>query len=175
MLASREVLHEEEIMAFNQQQSEKIVAIRKKRLERDNAKRVARERLKTTLMTVLLLAVFSSMFAVLIYKNSLVNEKKYEIYTMKSQIKSLNTQIEELQTAVENSTDIKTVEKVAKEQLNMQYPTSNQYVYIDATATFVVSEATRTALAERDNPKTVVVAQKENKMNDMIVALFSTN
>ncbi|MBS7527533.1 cell division protein FtsL [Fusibacter paucivorans] len=175
MLASREVLHEEEIMAFNKDQSAKIVAIRKKRLERENAKHIMRERLKTTLITVVLLAVFSSMFAVLIYKNSLVNEKKYEIFTMKTEIKSLNTQIEELQTAVENSTDIKTVEKMAKEQLNMQYPTSNQYVYIDATAMFAVSETTLVALAERDNPKAVELIQKESKMNDMIAALFRTN
>lgn len=174
MLAERHVFDEAEVHAFNQSQSKKIVEIRKKRLEQENAKRIAREKLKALLTTVILLAVFSSMFGVLIYKNSLVNEKKYEIFALKSQIKSLNTQIEELETAMENTTDIKTVEKMALETLNMQYPTKDQYVYIDSSANYMVSESTEIALAENDVIKPIVQVHEEGSLSDAITALFTT-
>jgi cell division protein FtsL len=148
MGALQSKFYEDEVTTFNKDQSAKIIEIRKRQCARDNAKKVAKERLKTLFITLVMLAVFSGMFAMVIYKNSLVNEKKYYIFSLKSEIKSLNTEIEELQTAVEHSTDIKTVEKIARETLNMQYPSSDQYVYINATNQFAVSEEIIAAQAE---------------------------
>ena len=148
MGALQKNFYEDEVTTFNKDQSAKIIEIRKRQFARNNAKKVAKERLKTLFVTFVTLALFSSMFAMVIYKNSLVNEKKYYIFSLKSEIKSLSTEVEELQTAVENSTDIKTVEKIAIETLNMQYPSSDQYVYINATNQFAVSEEIIAAQAE---------------------------
>jgi len=167
--------YEDEITTFNKDQSAKIITIRKRQLAQKNAKKVAYERLKTLFVTLVMLAVFSSMFAMVIYKNSLVNEKKYYIFSLKSEIKSLSTEIEELQTAVEHSTDIKTVEKIAIETLNMQYPSSDQYVYIDANSQFAVSEEIIAAQAE--TPEVIPLPETEGSGNtpfETLTALFKT-
>ena len=175
MVAERNVFYDEDVRAFNKSQTEKIVEIKKNRLAVENSKRIARERFRATMTTVLLLAVFSLMLGVVIYKNSQVNEKKYEIFALKSEIKSLNTQIEELQTAVEHTSDIKTVEKMAIETLNMQYPTNDQYVYITGNENYAVSEATLSALSENDTSNEVAQVNQESSLGDTITALLKTN
>ncbi len=128
-----------EVDAFNQSQSAKIISIRKKRLEKENAKKIAFHNFKMMLSSVVIVLLVAGLFSTYVYKSSLVNEAKYEIFNLKAEIKSLDAQVEELSASIENQTELKNIEQIAKESLNMQYPSSEQIVYIDSSYHFALA------------------------------------
>ena len=147
-----------EIDAFNESQSAKIISIRKKRLEKENAKKIALHNFMNMLYSVAIVLVIAALFSTYVYKSSLVNEAKYEIFNLKAEIKSLNAQIEELSANIENQTELKNIEQIAVDTLNMQYPKSGQIVYIDAAYHFAlatpVTETLSQAKTKSDKPIT---------------------
>jgi len=163
-----------EIQAFNQQQSAKIVDIRKKQLKREQSKKVAKQKFFVTFQTAVIILTLAAMFSLIVYRNSLVNEAKYDIFNMKSEIKSLNSDIEELSAAIENQTDIKTVEKIAIEELNMQYPKAEQYIYIGAPYYYALTK-TDFDVAETDDTSEFDESKKDISIMDTISALFKSN
>jgi len=137
-----------EIDAFNESQSAKIISIRKKRLEKENAKKIAFHNFMNMLYSVAIVLVIAALFSTYVYKSSLVNEAKYEIFNMKAEIKSLNAQIEELSANIENQTELKNIEQIAVDTLNMQYPKSGQIVYIDSTYHFALATPATETLSQ---------------------------
>lgn len=168
---SAEMLHSEfEIEDFNKSQSAKIVNIRKKRLEREKQKKRAKATFVNIVKSMLLVFIFVAMLSMIIYKNSLVSEAKYNIFNLKSEIKSLNTQIEELNADIEQKTELKAVEKIAIEELKMQYPTKEQIVYIDPTVQYALTEK-QTAIPLASD----VVKDEPKLFEDMVTAIFKVS
>lgn len=113
-------------------ETEKIISIRNERIKREQVKRARRSKLKMHICTLFVVLSFALVLGHVVYQNSIINEAKYEIFNLKTEIKSLTAQSEELQVKIEKQTDLKTVEKIAVEKLGMQYPAQDQTVTIDA-------------------------------------------
>ncbi len=159
-----------EIDAFNESQSAKIVSIRKKRLEKENAKKIALHNFMNMLYSVAIVLVVAGLFSTYVYKSSLVNEAKYQIFNLKAEVKSLNAQIEELSANIESQTELKNIEQIAKESLNMQYPFSEQIVYIDSNYHFALA----TPITESaQQSKAEVVATNSPLLEELVTALFN--
>ena len=133
-------MYDHEYEQFNSTQNAKIISIRKKRLEKENAKKKAKHNFLTMLSTVAIVVFIAMLMSTYIYKSSLVNEAKYDIFNLKSEIKSLNAQIEELNADIENQTELKNIEKIAMEELNMVYQSAEQMVYIDGGQYFALKD-----------------------------------
>lgn len=161
-----------EVKSFNQSQNAKIINIRKERLEREKRKKKAKETFLTFIKSVFFIVVFVSMLSLIIYKNSLVSEAKYDIFGLKSEIKSLNSKIEETSALIEQKTELKAVEKYAIEELNMQYPSKNQIVYIDASKTFALNEDATSQVALVENDESYNGVEKRG-LEEMVYAFFS--
>lgn len=123
--------HDFEVEAFNRSQTEKIVHIKKARMAREQEKRKHQSRFWTHCCSIFIVLLFALVMGSVIYKNSIINETKYEIFNLRSEIKSLNAKAEELTAKIERQTELKNIEQIAIQQLNMQYPTKEQIVYID--------------------------------------------
>jgi cell division protein FtsL len=161
-----------EIEQFNYSQAEKIVSIKKKRLEREKAKKKALNQVVNLFCSIAIVMVFAVIFGSIIFQNSLVNEAKYDIFNLKSEIKSLNAKVEEMNAKIENHTELNNIEKIAIEELNMQYPSKEQMVYIDSNFHYVLESPKFQTADERD----ALVSSAPNQfVDDFIFALFKTN
>lgn len=129
-----------DVIEFNKNQAAKLVDIKKRRLEKEKEKKAAVHTFKNVIGSIILVIVMLSMFSMIVYRNSMVNAAKYEIFNLKTEINTRNTQIEELKASLESCTDIKTVESIAINELNMQYPKKEQYVYIQGTKQFALND-----------------------------------
>lgn len=147
-MTARHEMNDFDIEQFNESQAAKIVSIRKKRLEKENAKKIAFHNFMNMLQSVLIVLVIAGLFSSYIYRNAQVNEAKYDIFHLKAEIKSLNAQIEELSAKIENQTGLKNIEKVAIETLGMKYPTKEQIVYIDSSHHFVLGTTSPKIMVE---------------------------
>ncbi len=170
MYSTDRLQSEYDINDFNKSQSAKIVNIRKKRLEREKQKKRAKTTFVNIVKSMLLVFIFVAMLSMIIYKNSLVSEAKYNIFSLKSEIKSLNTQIEELSADIEQKTELKAVEKIAIEELKMQYPTKEQIVYIDSTVKYALKDK-QSAIPMASE----IVKEEPSMFKDIVAALFRVN
>jgi len=160
----RAEMHEEEIDRFNKIQNAKIISIRQKRMEKEKARKLALHRFMGMLQSIAIVLFIAVLFTSYVYKNSLVNEAKYDINNLKAEIKSLNAQIEEYNAKIENQTGLKNIEKIAVETLGMQYPTPEQMVYIESTAHYALLS---------DSPEIIVEPVKNSQNTPMVKELFA--
>lgn len=72
------------------------------------------------------------MLSLVVYRFAMINEVKYNIYSLQKEINALNIQIEELNTQLDGSIVLENIERQAIEELGMQYPKSEQIVYLNA-------------------------------------------
>lgn len=164
-------MHDYEIEQFNESQTAKIVSIRKKRMEKENAKKIAFHNFMNMLYSVAIVLIIAGLFSSYIYKSSLVSEAKYDIFNLKAEIKTLNAQIEEMSANIENQTELKNIEKIAVETLNMQYPTPEQMVYIDSSYNFALElSGTEVAVGSMS-----VQPVKKPFLETFVTALFNAN
>lgn len=163
---------EYEIEQFNHSQAEKIVSIKKKRLEREKAKKKALNQVANLLCSIAIVVIFAVIFGSIIFQNSLVNEAKYDIFNLKSEIKSLNAKVEEMNAKIENHTELNNIEKIAIDELNMQYPTKEQLVYIDSTYNYAL-EIPKFQTAEASDVETG--NSSDQLVHDLVSALFKIN
>jgi cell division protein FtsL len=161
-----------EIEQFNYSQSEKIVSIKKKRLEREKAKKKAFNQVVNLFCSVAIVLVFAVIFGSIIFQNSLVNEAKYDIFNLKAEIKSLNAKVEEMNAKIENHTELNNIERIATEELNMQYPSKEQLVYIDSNYNYAL-ETPKFQTAEGSDVGTG--NSSDQLVHDLVLALFRTN
>jgi len=161
-------MYDHEYEQFNSTQNAKIVSIRKKRLEKENAKKKAKHNFLTMLSTIAIVVFIATLMSTYIYKSSLVNEAKYDIFNLKAEIKSLNAQIEELNADIENQTELKNIEKIAMEELNMVYPSAEQMVYIDGSQYFTLKDESGEILVEP-----VIVTEQKPFFEEILGMLFN--
>ncbi len=161
-----------EIEQFNHSQAEKIVSIKKKRLEREKAKKKALNQVVNLFCSIAIVIVFAVIFGSIIFQNSLVNEAKYDIFNLKSEIKSLNANVEEMNAKIENHTELNNIEKIAIDELGMQYPSKEQLVYIDSNYNYAL-ETPKFQTAEGSDMGTG--NSSDQLVHDLVSALFKTN
>ena len=64
------------------------------------------------------------------YRNSQINEKFSQVQNLKKELTTIQKENEQLQVSIENSLNLNTIEKQAKEKLGMQKLTNKQTVYL---------------------------------------------
>ena len=64
------------------------------------------------------------------YRNSQINERFNQVQTLKTELSSLQKENEQLKVNIENSLNLNTIEKLAKEKLGMQKLTNKQTIYV---------------------------------------------
>ncbi|MBQ9267810.1 MAG: septum formation initiator family protein, partial [Clostridia bacterium] len=110
---------------------------------------------KTSLTSVLrniaLVSVFFSLFFMICYRYSVINEKFNSIKKMKNELAEIQAVNGQVQADIESKTDLTYVENYAKYQLGMQKPTSSQTQYV--------------SVEKKDKITTPVVMEDENEMN----------
>jgi len=177
-MTSQALMQDYEVEQFNVSQSAKIVSIRKKRMEKENAKKMAFHNFMNMLHSVAIVLMIAALFSSYIYKSSLVSEAKYDIFNLKSEIKTLNAKVEELSADIENQTELKNIEKIAVETLGMQYPAPEQMIYIDSTYHFVLAQANdaiSVSAVNLDTPIAKGLPIKKPFIEELVSALFNTN
>lgn len=77
-----------------------------------------------------LVSVFFSLFFVICYRYSVINEQFSSIKKLKAELVTMQTVNEQIQADIESKTDLTFVENYAKYQLGMQKPTASQIQYV---------------------------------------------
>ena len=97
------------------------------------------------------------------YRNSQINEQFTKVQSLKKDLASIKKENEQLEVSIENSLNINTVEKLAKEKLGMQKLTNKQTVYV--------------ALPKKDYVETsteeVIVEEERNWLEQLIEKIFN--
>ena len=87
------------------------------------------QRKKQTQLTFVVVGIFIILLTVS-YRNSQINEKFNQVQTLKRELSSMKKENEQLEVSIQNSVNLNTIEKLAKEKLGMQKLTNKQTVYI---------------------------------------------
>ena len=85
---------------------------------------------KTQIKLAFLVAGIFLILLTISYRNSQINEKFSEVQTLKKELSNIQKENEQLKVSIENSININTIEKLAKEKLGMQKLTNKQTVYV---------------------------------------------
>ena len=84
------------------------------------------------------------------YRNSQINEKFNQVQTLKRELSSLQKENEQLKVTIENSLNLNTIEKLAKEKLGMQKLTNKQTIYISLPKKDYVESASEEVVIEKE-------------------------
>ena len=87
--------------------------------------------LKSKRLVVLKASLIIALLFFMIFRNAKLQEKIYQIQTLKLNITELQKETDQLEVAIQNSLNLNTVEQSAKELLGMQKLTVKQSVYIE--------------------------------------------
>lgn len=85
---------------------------------------------KNILAKAVLGLVLFSLFFMICYRYSLINEEFLNVKNLKSELSKIQTLNGQIEAEIENKTDLKYVENYAKYQLGMQKPSTSQIQYI---------------------------------------------
>ncbi len=80
-------------------------------------------------LTLLVVGIFILLLTVS-YRNSQINEKFNRVQTLKRELSSIEKENEQLKVSIENSVNLNTIQKLAKEKLGMQKLTNKQTIYV---------------------------------------------
>ncbi len=84
---------------------------------------------RQTKLTFAVVGIFIILLTVS-YRNSQINEKFNQVQTLKRELSSMQKENEQLEVSIQNSVNLNTIEKLAKEKLGMQKLTNKQTVYV---------------------------------------------
>ena len=99
-------------------------------LPRQNVKISKEQKNKQKKLTLIVIGIFVLLLTIS-YRNSQINEKFNQVQNLKRELSSLQKENEQLKVSIENSLNLNTIEKLAKEKLGMQKLTNKQTIYID--------------------------------------------
>lgn len=100
-------------------------------------------------LTLVVIGIFVLLLTIS-YRNSQINEKFNEVQTLKKELASLKKENEQLEVTIQNSLNLNTIEKLAKEKLGMQKLTNKQTVYISLPKKDYVESASEEVVIEKD-------------------------
>ncbi len=100
-------------------------------------------------LTLLVIGIFILLLTIS-YRNSQINEKFNQVQTLKRELSSIQKENEQLKVSIENSLNLNTIEKLAKEKLGMQKLTNKQTVYIALPKKDYVESASEEVVKESE-------------------------
>lgn len=131
-------------------------------LPRQEVKISKAQKKKQIKLTFVVVGIFILLLTVS-YRNSQINEQFTKVQSLKKDLASIKKENEQLEVSIENSLNINTVEKLAKEKLGMQKLTNKQTVYV--------------ALPKKDYVETsteeVIVEEEKNWLEQLIEKIFN--
>ena len=98
-------------------------------LPKKDTKISMKQKKKQIKLTFAVIVVFMLLLTIS-YRNSQINERFNQVQTLKAELTSLQKENEQLKVSIENSLNLNTIEKQAKEKLGMQKLTNKQTVYV---------------------------------------------
>lgn len=112
-------------------------------------------------LTLVVIGIFALLLTIS-YRNSQINEKFSEVQTLKKELSSIQKENEQLKVSIENSLNLNTIEKLAKEKLGMQKLTNKQTVYVTLPKKDYVESAS----------EEVVIEQEKNWFEEFVDKIF---
>ncbi len=128
-----------------QQRNLKIV----KELPRQKVQISKEQKKRQIKLTFLVIGIFVLLLTIS-YRNSQINEKFSQVQTLKRELSSLQKENEQLKVTIENSLNLNTIEKLAKEKLGMQKLTNKQTIYISLPKKDYVESASEEVVIEKE-------------------------
>lgn len=112
--------------------------------------KVSKEQRKRQMKTTVIVAGLFLLLLTISCRNSQIDKQFNQIQNQKKQLAALQKDNEQLKVSIENSINISTIEKVAKEELGMQKLTSKQTVYVTLPKKdYVETESEKVVKTER--------------------------
>ncbi|MCI8760641.1 MAG: hypothetical protein HFJ34_05970 [Clostridia bacterium] len=131
-------------------------------LPKQDIKISKKQKRKQAKLTLVVIGIFIILLTIS-YRNSQINEKFNHVQKLKRELSSLQKENEQLKVSIENSVNLNTVEKLAKEKLGMQKLTNRQTVYITLPKKDYVESATEES----------IVKEEKNWFQQMIDKIFN--
>lgn len=118
-------------------------------LPRQKVKVSTAQKKKQTRLTLIVIGIFILLLTVS-YRNSQINEKFSQVQKLKKELSSIQKENEQAKVNIENSLNLNTIEKLAKEKLGMQKLTNRQTIYIALPKRDYVEAATEEVVIEKE-------------------------
>ncbi len=100
-------------------------------------------------LTLVVMGIFILLLTIS-YRNSQINEKFKQVQTLKRDLASLQKENEQTKVSIQNSLNLNTIEKLAKEKLGMQKLTNKQTVYINLPKKDYIESASEEVVKEEE-------------------------
>ena len=104
---------------------------------------------KRVKMTCLVIALFILLLTIS-YRNSQINEKFSQVQNLKKDLSTLEKENEQMKVNIENSLNLSSIEKQAKEKLGMQKLNNKQTVYVILPKKDYVEAAAEEVVTEQE-------------------------
>lgn len=117
-------------------------------LPRQEVKLSKEQKKRQIKLTIIVISIFILLLTIS-YRNSQINEKFNQVQTSKKELSSLQKENEQLKVSIENSLNLNTIEKLAKEKLGMQKLTNKQTIYVTLPKKDYVESATEKLIIEK--------------------------
>lgn len=112
--------------------------------------RISKEQKKRQIkLTLVVIGIFILLLTIS-YRNSQINEKFNQVQALKKDLASLKKENEQLEVNIENSLNLNTIEKLAKEKLGMQKLTNKQTVYVNLPKKDYVESVSEKVIIEKE-------------------------
>ncbi len=118
-------------------------------LPRQDVKISKEQQKRQTQLTLIVIGIFILLLTIS-YRNSQINEKFNQMQTLKRELSSLQKENQQLKVSIENSLNLNTIEKLAKEKLGMQKLTNKQTVYISLPKRDYVESASEEIIVKKE-------------------------
>lgn len=138
---------EPDVQRRRQSQKKKLRVVED--LPRQDVKISKEQKKRQTKLTLIVVGIFILLLTIS-YRNSQINEKFNQVQNSKRELSSLQKENEQLKVSIENSLNLNTIEKLAKEKLGMQKLTNKQTVYINLPKKDYVESASEEIIVERE-------------------------
>ena len=131
-------------------------------LPRKNIEISKEQRKRQTKLTLVVIGIFILLLTIS-YRNSQINEKFNNVQTLKKELSAIQKENEQLKVSIENSLNLNTIEKLAKEKLGMQKLTNKQTVYVSLPKKDYVESAS----------EEVIIEEEKNWFEEIIEKIFN--
>ena len=118
-----------------------------KDLPKQEVKISKKQQKKQIKLTFIVAAIFILLLTIS-YRNSQINEKFTQVQNLKKELSTIQKENEQLKVNIENSLNLSTIEKQAKEKLGMQKLSNKQTVYVTLPKKDYVEAASETVVME---------------------------
>lgn len=98
-------------------------------LPKQDVKKANKQKKQHMKLTFAVVGIFIILLAIS-YRNSQINEKFNHLQTLKRELSTMQKENEQLEVSIQNSVNLNTIEKLAKEKLGMQKLTNKQTMYV---------------------------------------------